>query len=224
MMAVDWVGVHPDAVKLLELAKFLAQTKWAVAQAWGRWVRRQNRPTCDSCSESWCCRQLVMAHLFEGVLIADRLLPRLEALQAVSDQGRRQRELLEARGADCVSVGGLCRVEDASREWFERGEECALLDGEGRCSCYDWRPVTCAGYLVMCPADHCSPAYTGMIPAADHGDLLQHGLMLDARFAAKVAGRSRITICPPMPLGEAVALGFRLLAHGRLHATDVEVG
>lgn len=100
--------------------------------------------SCDTCTQSDCCNQVVASTLGEALVIAKRL----------RDEGR-DTKALRARLRD-QAVGQKSMSRD---EWFQTRTPCVFLE-KGRCSIYDNRPAGCRAWLVVTPSEWCSADYT----------------------------------------------------------------
>jgi Fe-S-cluster containining protein len=120
----------------------------AMDEEWRRSLARQNalQPACSAgCSH--CCH-----------VHADATIPEVMAVA---------RHLARTRGPEALSalVGRLSRqaeiVEHLSDEerWAAK-VPCALLDGGGRCSIYEARPLRCRAFH-SCSVDECRDAFAG---------------------------------------------------------------
>lgn len=156
---------------------------------------------CTSCAEPWCCYQLTLATVYEGILLADKLQGHDELLQLVLDHGAQQERIwndqrYEQDGRDVVT-----------KLWLDKRIPCPLLINN-RCREYELRPVSCSSYWIVGDPQQCKPPSGKMVSAADNTLPLLNSLQLQYTFNARIG----LGITPePLPLGVAVRVGKGLL-------------
>ena len=73
---------------------------------WSGLVSRKRKIACDGCRDAHCCYQMVVAHMFEGVLLANHLMEKgqLNTLEEISEHGRDQGEMMMRAGTVDLSL------------------------------------------------------------------------------------------------------------------------
>lgn len=138
-----------------------------------RWLKTHGSDQCHrGCSD--CCRQAVGTLIVEGIDIAGGY-----------PDWRWQRETL----ADDAALGRRLR-------------RCMFLDGDGGCSIYARRPISCS---TMFPAGPCTPATTKVVDAREP---VWAAREFDMRFCRKIG----LEYPGPVLLSAAVLIGLDLLA------------
>lgn len=95
--------------------------------------------SCTTCrATKTCCWSMVVARLYEGVVIADRLR-------------RTGRDTPELRGQLAARAGAMEAA--APRDWRT---PCLFLDARERCTIYDVRPTPCGNLHVYTDPDWCT--------------------------------------------------------------------
>jgi len=168
---------------------------------------------------SHCCNQLTISHLFEGVVLAKRLIDdrRLADLNLLQIQGRLQIFMNNS------SAGTLAeRTRDTASKWFAKDIPCALLK-DHKCTVYDIRPIVCSSYLAIVvdganeedgPPTACAPPQAKDVCCVDNLRLIVEAVKLDTNFIKYLVGR---TIDHPflLPLGWMAYLGATLILQGK---------
>lgn len=178
-----------------------------------------------------CCRQLALGSIYSGVLIAEALLKRhdTQRIKAIWDQGMEQAKLMSDTNLSITVKDDVGPGFDAADIWWARREMCALLDAETQlCSVYDLRPHSCSAYYVVT-----EPALCDVVPeqgkrgplvgAVPFQPMWVTAMELDALFLSRVLetpeARAQLII---VPLGMAVAAGFKLLASAEAFVESME--
>lgn len=95
--------------------------------------------SCFNCTEKKsCCHSIVVARLYEGMIVAGHLREAGRDTPELRDQLRTTAEAMEAV---------------TPREWRT---PCVFLDGDERCTVYSARPSPCGVLYVYTPAAACS--------------------------------------------------------------------
>jgi Fe-S-cluster containining protein len=156
-----------------------------------------------------CCRNLAAVGLFEGAIIADTLVEsgRHDILQAASEQGQRQMDLLDG------DVSALVFDNDRlSSQWLDRNDWCALLDrSTGACTVYDVRPLACATHVMLSDPMACYSRSRTVVRKIDNMQVMCLMMGLDGEFLHQLPGTFRSLTPMPLPLGVAVQRGAQLL-------------
>jgi len=180
---------------------------------------------CSQCSITpYCCYQMVMTPIMEGVVIAQYAKEECpDRMAKVIAQGKTQAYLLAQRLGKTPAelVVGTSQEEleqyqdlfdDAAHAWYNMSEPCGFLDGHNQCSIYSRRPTMCAAYYAC---DTCTRKIGTHEEVAvwDHREIV--GLTLQVSMLAVmdlfgIDGEDTRYFLP-MPLGAAVALADEVL-------------
>jgi Fe-S-cluster containining protein len=218
--------------RILRMARSAHQLKTDFNRKWARRAAKEHKLACLKCKASACCYQFVIAHIFEGVMIANWLihnrrddLGKKLFVEAVK-QGKVQGQMLKNDGfydGDTVeeSCNNWSKTSAAtSTRWFDQQIPCAFLH-EGKCIIYGLRPTACATYYVVNhpemiePAPGiCGPPSGKMVPCSNNMGPSEYSIGLDGQFIASLQHMDGIPIAPPVPLGTAVFYGMELLTKG----------
>ncbi len=130
--------------------------------------------SCFSCTEKKaCCHSIVVARLYEGVVVAAEL--------------RRTRRDTPALRAELAARAAA--MEAASP--YEWRVPCVFLDERERCTVYSARPTACGMLLVYSPATACNdPA--AAISAYVATEETATATMLEERFRERLALRKKV--------------------------------
>jgi len=201
----------PVIEKILYLAKQAHAAKVQFNDKWLAEVKKQHvgKISCFKCKKTWCCTQLVLASLFEGVLIAQELMNQraVLVLKRLAELGRMQGKLLGRYESTEADESGK-----ASARWFDLQFACPLLVDD-RCSVYALRPTACVAHLVAALPENCSPPSGKIVGHIDCGGPVINTLMQDAIFSKEGLNLAGVA-SRPLPLGTAVAYGSILLREG----------
>lgn len=194
-----------------------------LSSAWVDLAMRDKTNHCVDCLQGWCCYQLPLAHVMEGIVAAHYLLKSergdaAELIEKVHDQGARQYEIMvgcleEAsallkQGKEQESIQA---AETHSAKWYATGEPCCFLAKIGMshsCLVYQYRPVTCSTYYV---GDRCQRKYScdDLVPMLDNRQIVSSMYELsDAAYSDLVGWRASVL---PLPFVYAVSVGLRQL-------------
>lgn len=142
MSAIRTLGEFLADEKILaDLAKLVADINAKSTQGAKKLGKQQKLPvvSCFNCdSPKTCCHSMVVARLYEGVVVA----------AALREQGRDTPELRE----QLRSVAEQMEAVDA-HGWRR---PCVFLDAGERCTVYDARPSPCGALFVYTPPQNCS--------------------------------------------------------------------
>ena len=95
--------------------------------------------TCERCTATkTCCHSMVVARLYEGILVAADLVRTGRDTPELRDQLRARAEAMEASSP------------------YAWRTPCLFLDGKERCTVYDARPTSCGSVYVYTPAERCT--------------------------------------------------------------------
>jgi len=206
--------------RLRKLAKQARDKRQRFVREFNRGACKGRSISCSSCSEPWCCYQIVAAGLFEGAIIADHLLKtgQEELFVKAAQQGTEQLE----QYPDGYRVDDPEANSQASEAWFNRREPCAFL-AEGRCAIYQQRPIACSCYWAITPPEQCAPPSGKEVAVVNYSPAMAWGIQIDTAFARAVGLDDGQVMVAQVPLGYAVRLGFRLLTEGpeALHREDM---
>jgi hypothetical protein len=137
---------EPDAVVLV--TEWMRRIEDGVQDAVAQREAAMGPVSCRRCTEPACCRQVVTLGLPEAILIAN----------ALGAAGRDTPALRASLARDAADQGAWGR-----RRWLESGRSCALLDGDGRCSVYEVRPVACRALWSVSPPEDCGKDFDGEV-------------------------------------------------------------
>lgn len=131
-----------------------------------------------------CCHSVVVARLYEGIVVAAQLRASGRDTPALRDELRARADAMEA-----ASPYGF-RVP------------CAFLDGDERCTVYDARPTPCGTLYVYTPPAHCNDPTANVqayIAHAEHAVAQQIEDEFRERMALrKKVGRRYLGVLPRM--------------------------
>jgi Fe-S-cluster containining protein len=220
------------AKRLLKMAQTAHKMKLDFNRKWKKRASKENKLACLKCRASACCYQFVIAHLYEGVMIANWLIHNRKddigkkLFVEIAQQGKVQGQMLKSDGfydGDTIeeSCTNWSKTSAAtSTRWFDQQIPCAFLQ-EGRCIIYGLRPTACATYFVVNHPDMleptpqlCGPPSGKMVPCANNTAPSEYSIGLDGQYIASVLRHDEIFIAPPVPLGTAVYYGMELLTKG----------
>jgi Fe-S-cluster containining protein len=143
--------------------------------------------SCASCQATkTCCWSLVVARLYEGVLIADRLRRTGGDTPALRDELRGRAEAMEAA---------------SPRDWRT---PCLFLDERERCTIYDVRPTPCGNLHVYTDPTWCTTMageIKGYVPTAEMAAATRFEEEFRDRLSLrKKVGRRYLGVLPRMVL------------------------
>jgi hypothetical protein len=213
--------------EVLPIARALRAHKFKLklCRQFKRKALQQYKLNCQGCNSSACCYQLLMACLFEGVLIADKLrsLGRDDLIRDFEKVGAMQLKLLRSDHWEPL----LAPPERATSRWFDLQIQCPLLvqmdnGNRDRCMCYQLRPSCCALYLAVrtqgVTASNCEPPSGKAIAAVNSAEAHAHIIWADSQFASELFGAQMLIT--PLPAGIMVGLGDRILKKDLKSAFD----
>lgn len=207
-----------QAADMVRMAAALHQEKVRKIEEWQKQVDAQYDLSCKACKEPACCMQIVSTHLFEAVLLVNQLMltGKKETVQRLVDAGMLQLELmrpvLEQMGGDSGYEKLAEAQESATATWFDRREQCPLLNEDKLCSLYELRPTSCAVYCVVTKAELCGAATGQMVAGVEHVDVLGYSLILDAQLLESMGVEE--AFYAPLPMGVSINNAFTLLTQG----------
>jgi Fe-S-cluster containining protein len=142
---------------------------------------------CFNCdAKKACCHSIVVARLYEGIVVAAFLKEANRDTPALRDELRAKAEAMEAASP------------------YEWRVPCVFLDGAERCTVYDARPTPCGTLYVYTPPAHCndpSKPVQAYIAHAEHAVALQIEEEFRERMSLrKKVGRRYIGVLPRMVL------------------------
>lgn len=130
--------------------------------------------SCTSCTATkTCCWSMVVARLYEGVIIADRLRRTGRDTPALRDELRTRAEQMEAA---------------TPHDWRT---PCVFLDQRERCTIYEVRPSPCAILHVYTDPVWCTTR-AGEIRAYVAAEELASALALEEAFRERLALRKKV--------------------------------
>jgi Fe-S-cluster containining protein len=143
--------------------------------------------SCTSCKATkTCCWSMVVARLYEGIVIADALVRDGRDTPALREQLRARAEAMEAT---------------PPQEWRT---PCVFLDERERCTVYDVRPVPCGAVLVYTDPVLCTTRagqILGYVPAEEHAAASAFEEPFRERMALRrKVGRRYLGVLPRMVL------------------------
>lgn len=143
--------------------------------------------SCTSCTATkTCCWSLVVARLYEGVLIADRLRRDGRDTPALRDELRARAEMMETR---------------SPRDWRM---PCLFLDERERCTIYPVRPTACGNLHVYTDPAWCTTMageIKGYVAQAEMAAATQlEEAFRDRLSLRKKVGRRYLGVLPRMVL------------------------
>jgi len=214
---LDLVLFNYSSMRRLLVAKWLEPRRVATEACFGE----------HHCEANWCCYQLPLSHLMEGVLVAARLQKagRLAAeLPDILEQGLVQHQLMleglpgavAALGAGDVALAHE-KAEAFSHRWYDKRELCCFHKG-GRCSIYQDRPVMCSTYFVQVRCTRC-PTCEEPVPMLDNTEVVHHVMSLSDLTYSELTGDPRMVA--PVPFAYAVAAGSKLITGQELQCIAV---
>lgn len=199
---------------------------------WTKRASKENKLACLKCKASSCCYQFVIAHIFEGVMIANWLIHNRQdqagkkLFVEVVQQGKVQGQMLKNDGFyDGDTIEDACNnwsqtAASTSTRWFDQQIPCALLK-DGKCIIYGLRPTACSTYYVVNHPDMiepapgiCGPPSGKMVPCSNNTGPSEYSIGLDGQFLATLMHMDSLPLAPPVPLGTAVYYGMELLTKG----------
>ena len=194
---------------------------------WSGLVSRKRKIACDGCRDAHCCYQMVVAHMFEGVLLANHLMEKgqLNTLEEISEHGRDQGEMLMRAGYGGSLIGSIDPIKRTAEEWFDRHIPCPFLK-DNLCQIYTLRPLSCAAYLVVDdgsdpgPPQICGPPTKQTVPTADPQGLVEYFTLEDSAFIAEITNSPDRMLVTPVPFGTAVFYGALILTQGPEHLSQ----
>lgn len=143
--------------------------------------------TCETCTApKTCCHSLVVARLFEGVVIAAEL---------------------RASGRDTPELRAELATRAAAMEAatpYAWRTPCLFLDGAERCTVYEARPTACGALNVYTPAEYCT-SRAGEIRAYVAANELAAATQIEEAFRERLSlrlkvGRRYLGVLPRMVL------------------------
>ncbi len=151
--------------------------------------RQQKLPVvqCFNCDATKaCCHSVVVARLYEGIVVAAHLKREGRDTPALRDELRARAEAMEA-----ASPYGF-RVP------------CLFLDRDERCTVYDARPTPCGTLYVYTPPAHCNDPNAGVKAYVAHAEQAV-AQQIEDEFRDKLSlrkkvGRRYIGVLPRMVL------------------------
>jgi Fe-S-cluster containining protein len=143
--------------------------------------------TCGRCTATkTCCWSMVVARLYEGVIIADRLRRTGRDAPALRDELRGRAERMEV---------------SSPRDWRT---PCAFLDARERCTIYDVRPSPCGVLHVYTDPEWCTTLageIRGYVPREELAAAIDFEEAFRDRLALrKKVGRRYLGVLPRMVL------------------------
>ncbi|HEX5058529.1 MAG TPA: YkgJ family cysteine cluster protein [Kofleriaceae bacterium] len=139
---------------------------------------------CDA--KKACCHSVVVARLYEGIVVAAHLKQASRDTPALRDELRTRAEAMEAASP------------------YEWRVPCLFLDDNERCTVYAARPTPCGTLYVYTPPAHCndpSKPVHAYIPDAEHAVAQQiEDEFRDKLSLRKKVGRRYIGVLPRMVL------------------------
>lgn len=196
-----------------EVGKFLRQAKQERRKNIKKWLARVKYPPgtkiqCRGIGCVGCCYQLVVAHLWEGMLIAKYLWDsgQEQLLLRAAEAGEKAGEFV---GPDYTPG----QLKAATAPYLDARIPCVFLGADERCQIYGLRPAACASYFVVTDPERCyasSGTQVGMVNASQiiAWGFEAEGQLMDLLFP----GAQPFVV--PMPLGAAVAMGSQVLTDG----------
>jgi len=142
---------------------------------------------CFNCdAKKMCCHSIVVARLYEGIVVAAHLKAASRDTPALRDELRAKAEAMEASSPYAWRI------------------PCVFLDGAERCSVYDARPTPCGTLYVYTPPAHCndpSKPITAYTARAEQATAQQIEDEFRERMSLrKKVGRRYIGVLPRMVL------------------------
>lgn len=191
--------------KIVELARSYLRQYREVERAWTEAALPRIKVACVDDRGRWsgcsyCCYQLTMGTLINGVLIAHRLLQTgdVARLRSVCAQGTVQSKYLKG--------------PNPAARYFQHRHPCALLLDDGRCSVFDLRPAACSTYYVVEGTPCASADSSTKIRSLDNHQLMMLSVVSDGAFLSDVLGDSKWSnAILAGPLGMMVKVGWLLL-------------
>jgi Fe-S-cluster containining protein len=197
---------------ILRHAREADKAKQRANQTWWQHVKAKYDVSCITCKESHCCYQMVLASLFEGLLLAEKLMLAEETklLADLFNMGKMQGTLL--RKFKWRPEKNEPLPDRATALWLDWQFPCPLLK-DGRCSQYQLRPTSCATHASLDSPKKCGPPSGQILRMPDSLAPRLVTVAEDAAFFEKV-WTDKALMMTPMPLGTAVHYGTILLAEG----------
>jgi Fe-S-cluster containining protein len=218
--------------RILRTAREAHRLKLNFNKKWTKGAKKEHKLACLKCKASACCYQFVIAHIFEGVMIANWLIHKRENEEGkklfveIVQQGKVQGQMLKNDGfyeGDTIEescINWSKTSANTSTRWFDQQIPCAFLR-DGKCLIYGLRPTACSTYYVVNhpemvePAPQiCGPPSGKMVPCSNNTAPSEYTIGLDGQFLATLMEMDGIPIAPPVPLGTAVYYGMELLTKG----------
>jgi Fe-S-cluster containining protein len=169
--------------------------------------------SCTGCKATkTCCWSVVVARLYEGILVADELVRTGRDTPELRERLRTAAEAMEAS-----------RPQDWRRP-------CVFLDERERCTVYPVRPIPCGVVFVYTNPEWCTTragTIKGYVPSEEHAAATAFEEQFRERFALrKKVGRRYLGVLPRMVLVALEAwhrTDFRDYLRGLAWPTDEEV-
>lgn len=195
-----------DVVRFLRYAKM---ERAAFVRKFRRVTGQKMKIRCRGKGCDACCYQLVMAHAWEGALIARHLIETQQdaLLDRVIEQGFQIVGRYFQGGQVTPGSNSL-----ACYEWYIERNPCLFLQN-GECLIYGLRPVACSSYLVGSDPELCSAGPDVAVSMADCKDVFGWAANVERKLIAKLTGRGEDDrfFVSAVPLGYAIAAGLFLL-------------
>lgn len=156
-----------------------------------------------------CCYQLVLAHIWEGALIARYLMETdqqdaiLMALQAAHRAG-------EFIGNDYTPQA----VKAAAEPYMDARIRCVFLAESGACQIYGLRPLACASYYVVSDPETCYLKGAVEVGVLNNQRIMDWGFDVEKWILEYLVGPGQAPFVIPMPIGAAISMGVRVLTDG----------
>ena len=139
---------------------------------------------CDA--KKACCHSIVVARLYEGIVVAAHLKETNRDTSALRDELRAKAEAMEAASP------------------YDWRVPCLFLDDKERCTVYAARPTPCGTLYVYTPPAHCndpSKPVHAYVPSAEHAVAQQiEDEFRDKLSLRKKVGRRYMGVLPRMVL------------------------
>lgn len=200
---------------ILRAAREANEVKKKANASWWMHASHKHKLSCASCAYDFCCYQITLASLFEGVLIAEQMMlaNAVDAAKAMGNsfkQGQMVGKLLRKYDWKPEESDGL--PPKATSVWFNWQIPCPLLK-DGKCELYKLRPTNCACHAVVSDPAACGPPSGQEIAQVRREEPTVVTICEDIKFFEKVWPNKALVLVP-MPLGTAIHYGTILLAEG----------
>jgi len=180
---------------------------------------------CEMCRKPFCCNQFVTVYTFEALAIgyllgafkkdamgkfADEIFRATKQDKMLWDSKDGPYYLLASKTDEKTFKNAFHKFQI---EWMNKNNKCSFLDDNNKCAIYEYRPLACRDYMVLCDPSECNPENTELIPMVNADKLILEYFSMDAAFMGEIMNiDDELTISLPLPFGTGLNLATRVLS------------